>query len=80
MIHDLFAPARLRMSGAGHFGWSRAPCFVTMSAVQAEGGEVFATDIVRQLASSAGLQFLDLGLFHVSASEDPVRLYEVKWE
>ena len=37
-------------------------------AAQADGGEILASDVVRQLVAGKGFLF-----------EDPVRLYEVRW-
>ena len=45
----------------------------------AEGGEIFASDVVRQLAAGKGFLFADRGEVALRGFEDPVRLYEVRW-
>ncbi|OGO50926.1 MAG: hypothetical protein A2148_02190 [Chloroflexi bacterium RBG_16_68_14] len=46
---------------------------------KAEGGEIFASDVVRQLAAGKGFLFADRGEAVLRGFEDPVRLYEVRW-
>ena len=46
---------------------------------QAEGGEILASDVVRQLAAGKGFLFADRGEVALRGFEDPVRLYEVRW-
>ena len=46
---------------------------------QAQGGEILASDVVRQLASGKGFLFADRGDVALRGFEDPVRLYEVRW-
>src|SRR3990172_2710775 len=46
---------------------------------QAEGGEVLASDVVRQLVAGKGFLFADRGDAVLRGFEDPVRLYEVRW-
>jgi class 3 adenylate cyclase len=48
-------------------------------AAEARGGEVLATDVVRQLAEGRGFRFKDRGTFILRGFEDPVRLFEVGW-
>jgi len=45
----------------------------------AEGGEVLASDVVRQLVAGKGFLFSDRGDVVLRGFEDPVRLYEVRW-
>ncbi len=45
----------------------------------AEGGEILASDVVRQLAAGKGFLFADRGEVVLRGFEDAVRLYEVKW-
>jgi class 3 adenylate cyclase len=45
----------------------------------AEGGEILASDVVRQLAAGKGFLFADRGETGLRGFEDPVRLYEVRW-
>ncbi len=45
----------------------------------AEGGEILASDVVRQLAAGKGFLFADRGEVALRGFEDPVRLYEVRW-
>ena len=48
-------------------------------AAQAEGGEILASDVVRQLAAGKGFLFADRGDVVLRGFEDPVRLYQVRW-
>ena len=49
-------------------------------AAQAEGGEILASDVVRQLVAGKGFLFSDRGETVLRGFEDPVRLFEVRWE
>lgn len=49
-------------------------------AAQARGGEILATDVVKQLAGGRGFEFEDRGQSVLRGFEDAVRLYEVKWD
>jgi class 3 adenylate cyclase len=49
-------------------------------AAKAEGGEILASDVVRQLVAGKGFLFSDRGDVVLRGFEDPVRLYEVGWE
>jgi class 3 adenylate cyclase len=49
-------------------------------AAAAEGGEVLASDVVRQLTAGKRFLFSDRGAVALRGFEDPVRLYEVRWE
>jgi len=46
---------------------------------QATGGEILASDVVRQLAAGKGFLFAGRGETALRGFEDPVRLYEVRW-
>jgi class 3 adenylate cyclase len=46
---------------------------------RAGGGEILASDVVRQLAAGKGFLFADIGETELRGFEDPVRLYEVRW-
>jgi class 3 adenylate cyclase len=46
---------------------------------KAEGGEIVASDVVRQLVAGKGFLFADRGDVALRGFEDPVRLYEVRW-
>ena len=46
---------------------------------QAAGGEILASDVVRQLVAGKGFLFADRGETALRGFEDPVRLYEVRW-
>jgi class 3 adenylate cyclase len=48
-------------------------------AAQAQGGEIMASDVVRQLVAGKGFLFADRGEVALRGFEDPVRLYEVRW-
>ena len=49
------------------------------AAARAEGGQVLATNVVRELVAGKGFLFADAGQFELRGFEDPVRLYEVRW-
>ena len=46
---------------------------------QASGGEILASDVVRQLVAGKGFLFSDRGDAVLRGFDDPVRLYEVRW-
>ena len=46
---------------------------------QAEGGEILASDVVRQLAAGKGFLFADRGDVVPKGFDEAVRLYEVRW-
>jgi class 3 adenylate cyclase len=48
-------------------------------AAQAAGGEILASDVVRQLVAGKGFLFADRGEVALRGFEDPVRLYQVRW-
>ena len=50
------------------------------TAAQANGGEVLVTDVVRQLVAGKGFVFADRGEVVLRGFEDPVRLYELRWQ
>ena len=47
---------------------------------QAEGGQILASNVVRELAAGKGFLFSDRGEFALKGFEEPVRLYEVRWQ
>jgi class 3 adenylate cyclase len=47
---------------------------------QAEPGQIVVSDVVRQLATGKGFLFSDLGDVVPKGFEEPVRLYEVRWQ
>ena len=49
-------------------------------AAKAEGGEILASDVVRQLVAGKGFLFSDRGDVALRGFEDAARLYEVRWE
>jgi class 3 adenylate cyclase len=49
-------------------------------AAKAEGGEILVADTVRGLCSGKGFLFADRGEFVAKGFEDPVRVYEVRWQ
>ena len=49
-------------------------------AAKAEGGEILASDVVRQLVAGKGFLFSNHGDLELRGFEDPVRLHEVRWE
>ena len=46
----------------------------------AQPGQIVVSDVVRQLAAGKSFLFADLGEVALRGFEDPVRLYEVRWE
>jgi len=49
-------------------------------AAQAQGGEILASDVLRQLVAGKGFLFADRGETVLRGFEDPVRVYEVRWQ
>jgi adenylate cyclase len=49
-------------------------------AAKAEGGEIVVANVVRELAAGKGFLFSDRGGTALRGFEDPVRLYEVRWQ
>ena len=49
-------------------------------AARAEGGEILVADTVRGLCSGKGFLFADRGEFVAKGFEEPVRVYEVRWQ
>ena len=49
------------------------------SATAAKGGDILASNVVRELAKGKDFQFADRGDVTLKGFEEPVRLYEVKW-
>jgi class 3 adenylate cyclase len=47
---------------------------------QARGGEIVLANVVRELASGKGFLFSDRGEIALRGFDDPVRLYELRWE
>ena len=48
-------------------------------AAVAQGGQILASDVVRQLLAGKGFTFMAQGEHTLKGFEDPVRLYEVRW-
>jgi class 3 adenylate cyclase len=46
---------------------------------QARAGEILVSNVVRELATGKGLQFLDAGAFELKGLDEPVRLYRVSY-
>ena len=49
-------------------------------AAQAKGGEILASNVVRELVAGRGFLFSDQGERVLRGFEDPVRVYEVSWQ
>lgn len=47
---------------------------------QANGGEILLANVVRELAAGKGFMFADRGEIELRGFDDPVRLYELRWE
>ena len=46
----------------------------------AEAGQIVAADVVRQLAAGKDFLFADLGEKALRGFEDPVKLWELRWQ
>ena len=46
----------------------------------AEGGQILASNVVQELAAGKGFTFADMGEATLKGFDEPVRLYEVRWE
>ena len=49
-------------------------------AAKAEGGEILASNVVRELVAGKGFLFNDRGDTELRGFEDPVRVFEVSWQ
>ncbi len=49
-------------------------------AAQAQGGEILVSDVVRQLVAGKGFHFAERGEHALKGFQDPVRLFEVRWQ
>ena len=49
-------------------------------AAKADGGEVLVSDVVRQLVAGKGFLFSDTGEHVLKGLEDPVRVWELRWD
>jgi class 3 adenylate cyclase/pimeloyl-ACP methyl ester carboxylesterase len=49
-------------------------------AANASAGEILVSDVVRSLVAGKGFLFADRGVVSLKGFEEPVRLYEVRWE
>ena len=49
-------------------------------AAKADGGEILVSDVVRQLVAGKKFLFNDRGETELRGFEDPVRIYELRWE
>jgi len=47
---------------------------------KAAGGQVLVSDVVRQLVAGKGFLFSDAGIQELKGLEEPVRLWELRWE
>ena len=56
-----------------HLSWS------DRIAAKAEGGEILASNVVRELVAGKEFLFSDRGETELRGFEDPMRLYEVSW-
>ena len=48
-------------------------------AAMAQGGEILAANVVRELAEGKGFMFGDRGEVALRGFDDPVRVFEVRW-
>ncbi len=53
---------------------------VARIAAKAEGGEILAPIVVRELAAGKQFMFADLGETELRGFGEPVRLFEVRWQ
>ena len=49
-------------------------------AAAATGGQILASDVVRQLLAGKGFDFTDRGEHALKGFEEPARLFEVRWD
>jgi len=49
-------------------------------AAAAQGGQILASDVVRQLLAGKGFTFADQGEHALKGFDEPARLYEVRWQ
>jgi class 3 adenylate cyclase len=49
-------------------------------AAQAQGGEVLVSNVVRELVAGRGFMFSDRGETVLRGFEDPVRIYQLRWQ
>jgi class 3 adenylate cyclase len=49
-------------------------------AAAAKGGEILVSNVVRELAKGKGFLFADRGEVALRGFDEPVRLYEVRWQ
>jgi len=49
-------------------------------AAKAAGGQVLVADVVRQLVAGKGFLFSDHGYHELKGFEEPVRLWELRWD
>ena len=49
-------------------------------AALAQGGEILVANVVRELAEGKGFMFGDRGEVALRGFDDPVRLFEVRWQ
>ena len=49
-------------------------------AAAAKGGEILVSNVVRQLAKGKDFLFADRGEVALRGFDEPVRLYEVRWQ
>jgi len=49
-------------------------------AAAAKGGQILASDVVRQLLAGKGFAFADQGEHALKGFDEPVRLFEVRWQ
>jgi class 3 adenylate cyclase/pimeloyl-ACP methyl ester carboxylesterase len=50
------------------------------AASKATAGQILVTNVVRELVAGKGFSFADAGEFEMKGFEEPVRLYEVRWD
>jgi class 3 adenylate cyclase len=57
-------------------------CVILASRAAASAGaaEILVTDVVRQLAAGKGFTFADRGAIALKGFDEPIRLYEVRWQ
>ena len=58
--------------------FGRAVIVAARMAAKADGGEILASNVVREFAAGKGFLFADRGDVELRGFEDPVRLYEVR--
>ncbi len=70
---------RIQYAQTGGDLFGTAVNMATWIAAHADGGEILASNVVRELVAGKRFLFNDRGETELRGFEDPVRVYEVRW-